>query len=206
MVPLRSLTTIMTPFLVEDPTEGGFSLAYQESLGTRATGLTYEEAVNNLADVHKNQCELAAYDNYLTFYYTPEGEKTCYINEWVLRIGTATYPPHPVQALPFLSFLKLLAHDPRVRQDFYPGELRFPELRLSEYWGDIYAAFTRYLSLPLQTIQAPSVIYPHWCVLTGCAIVSPHPHRHFTFLEFCRQVERDEKLRTYFKISVPEAR
>lgn len=33
-----------------------------------------------------------------------------------------------------------------------------------------------------------------WCVLTGLSIISPHPHRYYTFEEFVEKCKTDEQL------------
>lgn len=37
----------------------------------------------------------------------------------------------------------------------------------------------------------------NWCVLTGRACVSPHPHRHYTFEEFKEAFVNDSTLRDF---------
>lgn len=36
-----------------------------------------------------------------------------------------------------------------------------------------------------------SRIYPDYVILTGRAIVAPHPHRHYTLEEFIDKLEKD---------------
>jgi hypothetical protein len=47
--------------------------------------------------------------------------------------------------------------------------------------------YKEYLTLPKATIQdhRKNEIYTNgWYIMTGRSMISPHPHRHYTFLEF----------------------
>ena len=51
-----------------------------------------------------------------------------------------------------------------------------------------------YLSInlrPLHGLKRWSRLYPEYVVITGRAIVAPHPHRHYTFEEFVDKLEED---------------
>ena len=48
-----------------------------------------------------------------------------------------------------------------------------------------------YCSIPLRERGNQSRIYPDYVVLTGCAFIAPHPHRHYTLEEFIDKLEED---------------
>lgn len=48
-----------------------------------------------------------------------------------------------------------------------------------------------YCSIPLWNRSNRSRIYPDYVILTGRAIVAPHPHRHYTLEEFIDKLEKD---------------
>ena len=60
---------------------------------------------------------------------------------------------------------------------------------------NIHIAYKKYLDLPLATIQSETEIYRHmWVILTGRSIVSPHPHRHYTLIEFAYWCGKNQTL------------
>lgn len=61
-------------------------------------------------------------------------------------------------------------------------------------------AYEEYRNLPnYQRQSGKNEIYNNkWCVITGRAIVSPHPHRKWTLEEFVKQCEKNEALRARF--------
>ena len=52
-----------------------------------------------------------------------------------------------------------------------------------------------YKSIPLKEIGKPSRIYPKYVVITGRSIISPHPHRHYTFEEFIDKLYEDAEFK-----------
>jgi len=72
----------------------------------------------------------------------------------------------------------------------------------------IHIAYQKYLQLPLATEtehRHQSEIYNNkWCILTGLAIMHPHPHRYYTLEEFEREYRLDSELRQRFPISIEE--
>lgn len=55
-----------------------------------------------------------------------------------------------------------------------------------------------YLKLPkaeCSGVNRESELYSnHWCVITGRAIIHPHPHRYYTFVEFVYWCGKDQTL------------
>lgn len=63
------------------------------------------------------------------------------------------------------------------------------------------AAYQEYLKLPLATfndIHENEIYNNGWYQVTGRRIIAPHPHRHYTFLEFVYHCGRDKNLHTKF--------
>ncbi len=59
--------------------------------------------------------------------------------------------------------------------------------------------YDEYLKLPKAGRNINSELYNNqWCFLTGMSIISPHPHRHFTFLEFVFHCGKDITLYNRF--------
>ena len=59
------------------------------------------------------------------------------------------------------------------------------------------SGYEEYLKLPKEDRMENrnSDLYTNgWCVLTGRAIIHPHPHRHFSFLEFVYYCGKDQTL------------
>jgi len=55
--------------------------------------------------------------------------------------------------------------------------------------------YEEYLKLPKAKRNKDTDIYLNkWCVITGKSIIPPHPHRHFTFLEFVYFCGQDASL------------
>jgi len=63
-------------------------------------------------------------------------------------------------------------------------------------------AYDEYLKLPKATVSGENrtaeLYLKHWCVNEGRSIVHPHPHRHYTFLEFVYWCGKDESLYNRF--------
>ena len=65
----------------------------------------------------------------------------------------------------------------------------------------VQQAYLEYAKLPLATNEGDEdpVLNPdtneiysnNWCVHQGLSFVAPHPHRHYTYLEFCELIKRD---------------
>lgn len=66
----------------------------------------------------------------------------------------------------------------------------------------IKIAYEEYLKLPKggNTIEnLTSELYNNqWCFLTGLSVMEPHPHRHYTLLEFAYNCGIDKTLRQRF--------
>jgi hypothetical protein len=60
--------------------------------------------------------------------------------------------------------------------------------------------YLEYLKLPKATVtNKNNTIYEKgWYIQTGCAIVSPHPHRHYTKIEFAYWCGKDATLYNQF--------
>lgn len=56
-----------------------------------------------------------------------------------------------------------------------------------------------YLSIPLANLLDSSPIYPEYVVITGWSIVSPHPHRHYSFEEFVDALENKKGFREFLE-------
>ncbi len=55
--------------------------------------------------------------------------------------------------------------------------------------------YTEYLKLPLASLRNKTEIYLNqWCVIVGKGVVSPDPHRYYTFLEFVYWCGKNETL------------
>ena len=56
--------------------------------------------------------------------------------------------------------------------------------------------YEEYLKLPkCSGVNREAELYTkEWCLLTGLSCVHPHPHRHYTFLEFVYYCGKDETL------------
>jgi len=67
--------------------------------------------------------------------------------------------------------------------------------------------YEEYLKLPkaeINGVNKKAEIYVNnWCVLTGRSMVYPHPHRHYTFLEFVFHCGKSDSLYNRF-INIPE--
>jgi hypothetical protein len=71
--------------------------------------------------------------------------------------------------------------------------------------------YEEYLKLPkaeCSGVNREAELYSNrWCILMGRACVHPHPHRHYTFLEFVFWCGKDETLYNRFlKSSNTEAK
>jgi len=61
-------------------------------------------------------------------------------------------------------------------------------------------AYEKYVKLPLANVVKPSAIYDRaYVVFTGLSIISPHPHRHFTYDEFLKKYEADQTFREFIE-------
>ncbi len=62
--------------------------------------------------------------------------------------------------------------------------------------------YEEYLKLPkaeYRGVNRDTELYTNqWCVMMGRSIVHPHPHRHYTFLEFVYRCGKDEALYNRF--------
>ena len=58
--------------------------------------------------------------------------------------------------------------------------------------------YDKYNSMPLATQTTPAVLYDKGFVIhTGMAFVPPHPHRYYTFEEFCDAYTTNDKFRDF---------
>lgn len=61
--------------------------------------------------------------------------------------------------------------------------------------------YEEYLKLPKSDrgFNRDSELYKNkWCIILGRSIIHPHPHRHYTFLEFVYWCGKDETLHDRF--------
>jgi hypothetical protein len=76
---------------------------------------------------------------------------------------------------------------------------------MNKFEDKLKAGYESYLALPKEKRGLHSEMYSNgWCILTGRAIVSPHPHRHYTFLEFVYWCGKDETLYNRFLKAITE--
>lgn len=55
--------------------------------------------------------------------------------------------------------------------------------------------YNYYLSIELPSVGHKSWIYPNYVIITGLALCSPHPCRHFTFDEFVEKLYSDNEFK-----------
>lgn len=63
--------------------------------------------------------------------------------------------------------------------------------------NEVKKAYEEYKKLPLATggkHRNAEIYTQQWCIITGRSFVHPHPHRHFTLLEFAFHLGKDEGL------------
>lgn len=61
------------------------------------------------------------------------------------------------------------------------------------------AGYEEYLKLPKAGPRTNSELYSNnWCILNGRSIIHPHPHRHYTFIEFVYYCGKDINLYNRF--------
>ncbi len=59
----------------------------------------------------------------------------------------------------------------------------------------IEKGYKDYLMQPKASLGNPTEIYNEgWCIYEGRACVSPHPHRHYTLVEFAFHCGKNENL------------
>ncbi len=76
---------------------------------------------------------------------------------------------------------------------------------MNKFEEKLQSGYEEYLKLPKFTRELKILnrvnddIYSnHWCIITGRSIISPHPHRHYTFIEFVYWCGKNEKLYNKF--------
>ena len=62
----------------------------------------------------------------------------------------------------------------------------------------VLSAYEEYLKLPKAEVSGENKIVElyenNWCIMTGRSIVHPHPHRHYTLIEFAYSLGKKPKL------------
>ena len=67
---------------------------------------------------------------------------------------------------------------------------------MNKFEEKLQSGYEEYLKLPKGTRNSriDDIYSNHWYIMTGRSIISPHPHRHYTFIEFAYWCGKDETL------------
>lgn len=77
----------------------------------------------------------------------------------------------------------------------------------NEFEEKLKLGYEEYLKLPKSGFSETELYANGWYIMTGMSIIHPHPHRHYTFLEFVYWCGKDENLYNRFiKISNSETK
>lgn len=74
------------------------------------------------------------------------------------------------------------------------------------YWDRTNKLYAKYIDMPLANqVNRQSIIYNReWVNFMGMSITHPHPHKHFTLLEFEIKMNDDKEFRDFFNAKLNE--